>query len=454
MKYFSVFLLFIAFSAQSKVFINIESAHVKKSTLALSPFVITSPSNSNEKKLASLMEDLLNKNLKFSSYFQILSSGAFIENPATLSPEPYPKSSQGFRWKNWKLIGTDFLLFNRLTFQNKELILEVSFYNINLEKKVFQKKYQASFKQVEKIIHRLSNDIVKALSGKKGIFETKILSVRNISKNQKELFTMDWNGKNLKRLTFHRSIVLSPLWAPDGKSVAYSTFVYNKKLKKRQNVIFLYDLKTQLIRLLSNRNGANLGAAFYPDGKSLLITLGVGKGIMDIFKFQVSKNQIEALTFGPSSAIHVEPSIHPRNKNIAFSSNQKGKVHIFTMNPRGKGQKQLTFAGHYNSSPSWAPFENKLAFSGKAGGRFDIFTIRGDGTNLKRITKLRRKNGTFANSESPSFSPDGRFVVFTSDLSGTYQLYVMNLDDRSIERITFDNYNYKAPKWSPYLQTF
>ena len=444
-------LLLLSFSASAKIFINIGSAGIKKSSLAILPFLPQEnfPENPGLKKE---LEGLIERNIKFSSYFQILSQQAYIEDPKTISPIPFPIDLQGFRWNNWKLSGADFLLFNRYALVDKDLLLTSFFYNVNSQKTLFKKTYKLPRKQARQLINRLSNQIVKSLSGKQGIFETKIVSVRNTAKNKKEIFLMDWQGDNQKRLTYHRSISLSPFWSPRGDKILYTAFVYNKKHARRQAVLFSYSRKDHNIRVVSDKRGANLGASFFPDGKSLLLTLNVGKSLMDIFKFNIRTRRLSPLTLGPSGAIHVEPSVHKKTKQIAFSSNKNGKVHIYTMNPRGGNKKQITFAGHYNSTPSWSPDRNQLVFSGKSRGRFDIFMIHGTGSGLKRLTRLKRANGTWANSESPSFSPDGRFIVFTSDVSGSYQLYIMNLDNSSIERITFDKYNYKSPRWSPYLK--
>ena len=397
------------------------------------------------------MFSYLNENLKRSSYFKILSPNAFIENPAEKAPAPWPKNIRGFRWENWRLSGADFLLFNSYTISEGEVQLKVAFFNINLKKSLFQRKYKASSQHIEPLINRLSNDLVKKLSGRKGIFETKIASIKTLSNGQKELFVMNWNGMDSHRITFHRSIVLSPVWSPNGKKLAYSAFVFNKKLKKRQAVLFLYDRESRLIKILSRRQGANLGANFLPNGRDLFVTLGSGRGLMDIFKLNISNTHISPLTNGPPGVINVEPSINPRNHRIAFSSNRSGKAHIYTMNSNGGLVQQLTSVGHYNATPDWSPFQNKLVFSGKDGGHFDIFMMNGDGSGLRRLTHLKKPNGRRANCESPSFSPDGRFIVFTSDVTGTYQLFIMNLDDLYIERITFDNHHYKSPKWSPYL---
>ena len=448
-----VICLFFCFSASSKIYINIGApGKVKKSLIALSPFTLQDP-NPNQERLSQgkQMSERLIKNLKFSAYFHVLSPKAFIENPETRAPVPYPQEPNGFRWENWKLTGADFLLFANYSILQDELFLNVSFYNINLQKTVFRKKYKGTISRSHQMVDKLSNDIVKSLSGKKGIFETKILSVRSMSGTKKELFVMDWNGQNKKRLTYHRSIVLSPAWSNDGNQAVYSAFVYNKRLKKRIAALFLYNFKTNKIKLLSTRTGANLGSDFFPGGRQMLITLGLGKGQLDIFKLNLKSLALTPLTKGPRGAINVEPSIHPRTRRIAFSSDRIGKTMIYVMSPSGNNLKQITFAGHYNSNPDWHPEKSDLVFSGLSQGRMDLFRISSYGTGLKRLTSLKKSNGRWANCESPSFSPDGRFVVFSSDVSGTYQLYVINLDDLSIERITFDRYNYKSPKWSPFF---
>ena len=445
-------LLLFSFPGQAKIVINIGSAKVKKSVIALSPFVLKNNTyTASEIRIGQTMSVLLNENLKLSSYFKILPSTAFIENPAEKSPKPWPEDSRGFRWENWQLSGADFLLFNNYTLAEGQVQLKVAFYNVNLRKAVFKRKYTVPSTHTEQLINRFSNDIVQRLSGRKGVFETSIASIRTVSKRNKELFVMKWNGKDAERLTFHRSIVLSPVWFPNGKQIAYTAFVFNKKLKKRQAVLLSYERKSRLIKVLSKRQGANLGADFLSNGKSLFVTLGMGRGLMDIFKLNISSSKVIPLTNGPPGTINVEPTINSRGNRIAFSSNRSGKAHIYTMTPAGRDLQQLTFVGHYNATPDWSPFQDKLVFSGQDGGHFDIFMMNGDGSGLKRLTHLKKANGRRANCESPSFSPDGRFIVFSSDVTGTYQLYIMNLDDLGIERITFDHHHYKSPKWSPYL---
>ena len=355
-------LLFPA-AAAGKVYISIGAAQIKKSLLAAPPFVLEEPFSSPDHAAAGrAMHERLKKNMKISGYFHLLPPKAFIEDPALKSPFPYPESRSGFRWQNWRLAGADFLLMARYAVIDGKIDLFAAFYNIGAKEAGFRKKYSFPLWQAEFLADRLSNDIVESLSGKKSIFETKIASARSVSGSKKELFIMDWSGRRQKRLTHHRSIALSPAWPPKGDQLAYTAFVYNTKLKRRTAVLFLYDLKTDKIRILSRRRGANLGSDFLPGGRELLVTLGIGRGLMDIFRLNLRTAAAVPLTKGPRGVIHVEPAAHPRTGRIAFVSDKGGSPMIYTMSRRGKDLKRITFAGTHSATPDWDPSQRANCF--------------------------------------------------------------------------------------------
>lgn len=450
--FFKFLLLTFPLLLQAKVYIDIGSAKAKKSVLAISPFVLKGEVvNESAVQTGKKLYSQLNRNLKFSGYFKILPFEAFIENPAKTDPLPYPQSVNGFRWENWKLSGADFLLFSNYQIAGNQIRLDVSLYDINLKKLYFKKVYLFPLAKSKRLIDQFSNDIVRKLSGRNGIFQTKIVSVRSTKGSKKELFVMDWNGANKRRLTYHKSVIVSPLWSPKGDYIAYTAFLFNKRLNSRVATLLLLHLESNTAQILLQRASGSLGADFFPNGREMLVTLPHGSGFMNIFRFSLGTKKLKALTHGPLGTINVEPRIHPKTKRIAFSSDRTGKPMIYTMSKKGGNMIQLTYAGHYNTSPDWSPIRRELVFSGQSNGRFDIFLIKEWGRGLKRLTTLRKKTGGWANFESPSFSPDGRFLVFTSDLTGNDQLYIMNLDDLLIERITFDSFNYQSPRWSPYL---
>ena len=282
---FKLLLLIFPFLLQAKVYIDIGSAKAKKSVLAVSPFVLKGEIvNKNVIQIGEKLYAQFNKNLKFSGYFKILPSEAFIENPAKKAPIPYPQDPDGFRWENWKLSGADLLCFTSYRIEGSQILLKVFFYDVNLRKAYFKKNYSFPIAHPKRLIDQLSNDIVRKLSGRNGIFQTKIISARSTGRSKKELFVMDWNGENKRRLTYHNSIVVSPLWSPKGDYIAYTAFLFNKRLNKRLATLLLLHLKTHTIQVLLSRSGGSLGADFFLNGKEMLVTLPSGPGFMNIFK--------------------------------------------------------------------------------------------------------------------------------------------------------------------------
>ena len=90
-----------------------------------------------------------------------------------------------------------------------------------------------NFQDTELMSWRAANDVVRELTGKKGVFTTKFAVTRTAGKEQREIFVMDWDGNNINQISNHKSIAFSPAWSPRGDKVAYSAFEYHPKNKIR-----------------------------------------------------------------------------------------------------------------------------------------------------------------------------------------------------------------------------
>ena len=452
MRIFYLLLFFMAWPAQAYVSIDVGQAYIRESQMALQPLILKGTASSSAVQAGALILKALSNNFSSSAYFRLIDIEAFLEKPGEKALEPYPKDPNGFIWKNWQILNTDYLVLGEYSVTNHQIELTLYLYHVSLRRKIFQKKYTAPLKQAEKLAHKMSNDIIKALTNKPGIFLTKITAVRSMSGSKKELFIMDWNGKNKKQISFHRSTVLSPAWSPDGKYIAYTAFLYRKSRRKRTGALLLYDRLNKTRRLISAGRGARLGSDFLPGGKHILLSLFLRKGNLDIAKMSLKDGSISPITSGPYGAINVEPAVHPKGNRVVFSSDRGGRVMLYSLNLKGRQRvRPLTYKGSYNSTPDYSPDGKQVVFSGFAHGRFDIFIMNEDGTHLKRLTSFQLDSGKWANNESPSFSPDGRYIVFTSNRTGRYQLYIMNLATFQLRRITDDSHNYKSPRWSPLL---
>lgn len=450
----SLFFSTLGFSQESsnEIYIKLGEAKTKKSLLALPPFQnLGAPKSSKESATGLELFNVVQNDLETATYFQFIDKGAFLEDVSNKGLRPAPQDANGFNFASWKQIGAEFLIRAGYSISGKDLNMEAYLYHVQKGSLVFGKKYKTDVKSVRKMAHTFANDVLKALTGQEGMYLSRVTFASDKgTAPSREIFIMDWDGANLEKISNHKSISLSPAWSPDGKKIAYTSYIKRSRSKIRNADMFLFDLTTGKRKLVSYREGLNSGASFAPDNQHIFLTISQGK-TPDIYKINFAGDIVSKITNGPAGAMNVEPAVSPDGKKIAFSSDRAGRTMIYTMNIDGSNVKRITFAGQFNASPAWSPDGKKIAFAGQTGSNFDVFVMNEDGTNMVRLTSAKKPNGKASNNEDPTWSPDGRFVMYTSDRTGKNQIYISTPDGLEERRITIDSANYYKPKWSPNL---
>ena len=453
------FVLFLAlgfrFAQAEDIYIDVGQAQVKKSLIAITPihYLGAQKTNKIHLEVGELLYKVINNDLAVSGYFSAISPDAYLEEVSKVGLRPAPGESNGFSFDKWKPLGADFLIRSGYQVIDKKVVFETYLYHVPQAKLILGRTYEGSTNAARRIAHRYCNDILEALTGKKGMFLTRAVATRQDGfKKPKEVYVLDWDGQNQDKITNHLSISVSPTWSPNGEEIAYTSFSYHTVGKTRNSDLFIYNLKTNKRFLVSYRKGLNNGASYFPDGKNLLLTLSV-RGNPDLYKMSSDGSSLVQLTNGPNGAMNVEGAVSPDGSKIAFASDRGGNPMIYMMNADGSEAQRKISVGKYNASPAWSPDGKKIAFAGQESGAFDIFVMDADGQNkgLKRLTTAHKPNGKKANNESPSWSPDGRHIMFVSDRTGQNQIYIINPDGTNERRITFDSFNWDKPKWSPFL---
>ncbi|MGZ3774166.1 MAG: translocation protein TolB [Pseudobdellovibrionaceae bacterium] len=443
------FLPFFSNAEDSGIYIKLGEARTKKSLLAFPAlqYLGSSGTVSKHQSVGAEIFDTITNDLTVSSYFQFIKPTAFLEDPGKTAMTPAPGAANGFKFQSWSAINTDFLIRAGFAVVGNEVTLETYTYSVPRASLIIGKKYSGSLSSVRRIAHTFANDVLKALTGKEGPFLSRLVVSSDRSEPKtKEIYVMDWDGANADQVSTHKSISLSPAWSPDGKKIAYTSYIKTVGAKFRNADVVLLDLTTRKRLAISYRHGINSGAAFTPDGKYIYLTISQGSN-PDIYKIGMDGALVNKITNGPNGAMNVEPALSLDGK-LAFSSDRAGRPMIYTANSDGSNVKRITFAGVFNSSPSWSPDGKKIAFAGQSEDHFDIFVMDADGTNMVRLTSAKKPSGKWSNNEDPSFSPDGRFVIYTSDRSGKNQIYISTADGSEERAITNDHHNYYKPKWS------
>ena len=459
-KLFAVLIFSLSFTgiAHTK---NIRS-HVGEANTAIS-YMAATPFNHNfrgskaQKKVDTLYVKLQN-NLIFSGLVSLISPNAFQEN--TLQVSIFPKSKDlktGFNYNLWSTLNTDFLIRGQIR-KTKGLNgeLQLIAYNVKTQKELLNYKANINLSNGGWAINRFSNHFYKKISGKNGFYETKITAVltepsqrrREGKVKRKNVYIMNWDGTGKQRITNSSYPHLSPTWSPNKRYVAYSGYYWHSKNKQLNLNIFIYDTEKNKRELFSYRKGLNSSPSFLPNGKHLLASLERW-GRRQIFKLPLKGSQKKAFRLSGTVSPAIEPDMCPNEVDMVYSGSNPPR--IYKLNFKTTKNTRLTHAGKYNSSPKCSPTGELIAFAGypEKKKHFEIYTIKINGTNLKRITDLKKANGQSATSEHPSFSPDGNLILFSSNQSGKKHLYITNLDGSVTRQITFDNYEYSMPEWSP-----
>jgi TolB protein len=301
-------------------------------------------------------------------------------------------------------------------------------------REVLKKRFDASKVIIRPMAHSIANDIYKVVTGREGVFRTRISYLKILASGKKELRYMDWDGYNSKRM-ISRGLTTSHSWSRDGRYLFYSAE------RKRKWKIYLLDLDNFRESLLFSSKGLNIVGGSSSDG---LISFSSSKdGSSEIYTINQYGKKLKKLT--RSFGINVSPVFSPDGEKIAFVSDRGGTPQIYVITSQGKNLRRVTYEGSYNTSPSWSYDGESIAYTGRSNGKFQIFVVQSDGTDLRQLTI----NG---NNESPSFSPDGIFLVFDSDRDGKRGIYVMRSNGEAQKKITGAYVNAMTPKWSPYLK--
>ncbi len=129
---------------------------------------------------------------------------------------------------------------------------------------------------------------------------------------------------------------------------------------------------------------------------------------------------------------------------IYFVSNRTGHKEIWSMDPDGSNQKQLTSFKSISIMPAISPDGSKLAFTSFASGNPAIFILSTEtGRRLPFYNQRASLNAT------PDFTPDGKQILYASSASGYAQIYVANLDGSNLRRISSSRAIEVEPKVNP-----
>ncbi len=358
---------------------------------------------------------------------------------------PAPTDCAGRCLSDWAAapVSASYLGFGYLAEQNGQLVAFGHLFNTSVADlngaRLFRKLYNGELTAdgARQLAHQYAADIL-AKFGMPTLAGSKIYFVSDRqAKGTKELWVMDFDGSNQKRLTSFNSISTMPAISPDGTRLAFTTFA------KGQPRLMMYSTVTgRFIPFLNPQASVNGTPSFTPDGKSVLFASSADGRYTNIYVSDLDGGGLRRLT--NVRAVEVEPKVNPKNgRDVLFVSGRGGPQQIYMMNLDGTEPLRLTTGEGEASNPAWNPGGQHMAFAwtrGYAPGNWNLFIMDVSSRETVQLTTGEGRN------ENPSWAPDGRHLAFSSNRTRSSQIFTMLADGTAVRQLTTQGNNY-MPVW-------
>lgn len=430
-----LWLLLLLFAGQGayaaeKVYIDIDSPAFQRFPVAVAAFQVLG-GDAPKEDLSARFSETLSRYLDMTGYIRLIPGRAFLEDQ-----KQFPYRGGRVSFPDWTIIGAEYLVKGGFSQTGGDLSVEFRLYDVVKGERILEKRYTGRLEEIKQLVRAMARDITQAVTGDGSVFDTKIAFVVKQGRFS-NIYTINFDGSDLTKVTDFRSVTLSPRWSPDGQTLGYISY------KDGNPDLYFRRLQDYSTRKISDFRGLNLLGGWSPDGRKLLLTLSKD-GNEEIYQHNIDNGQLIRLT--REFSIDVSPVWSPDGRRIAFVSNRSGSPQIFVMDSDGNRVRRLTFEGGYNTSPSWSPNGSRIAYEGRKDGRFRIFSISEDGRNPVQIGPQAGDN------ESPSWSPDGRYLAFSQRGRGAGKVYIMNANGTNIRVLYENKAGCLSPAWSPRLK--
>ena len=361
----------------------------------------------------------------------------------TYASIPQARSADQIAFSAWNELGADGVFFGTVRKSGTMVQVEVRLFNVRTRQPVFAKEYTGTDNNARLYAHTIADEIHQQQRALRGVARTKLAfssdrnrervigSVEN--RDTKEIYISDYDGANVRRITTNRQLNLTPVWAPDARSIAYTSY------RRGYPDLFIAMIYQGLQQEPTKGGTQNWLPMFSPDGTRIVFTSS-REGNPELYIINRDGSGLRRLTNHP--AIDTSPTWSPTGTQIAFTSDRAGQPQIYIVGADGLNLRRVTTAESYADRPTWSPAPfNEIAFAARTGPGYDI-KIYDLATGMTRQITFGE-----GSNESPAYAPNGRHLAFASTRTGRTQIFTIGRDGRGLHQATRDGNNY-TPSWS------
>jgi TolB protein len=349
----------------------------------------------------------------------------------------------------WDRVGVDYVIRGSVERDEEGYALYVEVHDIVYGRLLRVRRYalpasaESSFRMA---VHAASDGVVEEVFEEPGMAATRIaFSMRTQGGDSKDLFIVDSDGENLRRVSRHDLSILSPSWHPEGDRIVFLSLSLAGDAG-----IYEVDLRSgREERLPTLGEGQVSTPAYLPGGERVAVALD--RAVRSrIVSYDLGRGCCVAV-LTESRSQDLSPAFSRDGRWIAYTSNRMGAPLVFVQ-PIDGGEATLVSPYVVGqpadfTSPEWSPTDDVLAYHGSMGRRQRyqiVVTDFRDGTG--RTLRLTEEGS----NESPSWAPDGRHLVFVGERADGTGLYVMDTATGRTRKL-LGGRQVSTPAWSPSL---
>ena len=347
-------------------------------------------------------------------------------------------------FERWRELGADGVIKGSVRRTGNTFQVEMRLFNVRMRGVALGRVYDnVALRNPRAAAHTISDEIHKTQANLRGIARTKLTFVSDRDNERvvdsveprsvKEVYVSDYDGANQTRVTVNRRLNVAPSWSPDGRSIAYTSYV------RIQPQILVSNVYQGTRETLTDEKTGAYFSVFSPDG-SRIAFFSQRDGNSEIYVMNRNGSGVRRLT--NSAGADCCPTWSPTGTQIAFTSDRSGSAQIWLMDADGLNQRRLTFKESTADKATWSPAPfNEIAYAGQSGPGYDIRIYDVASGQTRTLT-----DGVGTN-ESPAFSPTGRHLAFVSTRLGKQHIFTIARDGRGLRQITRAGNN-TYPNWS------
>jgi len=196
--------------------------------------------------------------------------------------------------------------------------------------------------------------------------------------------------------------------------------VFGSRFESRDALIF-WDLRAERLagRYQFQDLVSILSPAWAPDGKSVVFSGLAVSGYSDLYRFWLADGRLERLTTDRYQDI--DPAVSPDGRTVVFASDRtafgpQGARNLFLLDLASGAVRSLTYGNWQDDAPRWSPATGRIWFSSDRDGTLQLYTIDTTGTG-RRVTAVL--GGAF----DPQFVDSAAGLVFGGFADLSFNLY-------------------------------